>query len=94
MLHTCVVYQVAHLEIVGPVNYKVAAVDEKFDVRVVDVGNVFFDVSLTIPHVFRAADAYRSFGLLIATAVLAGAFPALRAASLPIATTLRAEAVS
>ena len=44
--------------------------------------------------VFRAADAYRSFGLLIATAVLAGAFPALRAASLPIATTLRAEAVS
>jgi putative ABC transport system permease protein len=44
--------------------------------------------------VFRAVDAFRSFGLLVATAVLAGAFPALRAASLPIATTLRAEAVS
>jgi putative ABC transport system permease protein len=44
--------------------------------------------------VFQAVDAYRSFGLLIGTAVLAGAFPAWRAASLPIATTLRAEAVS
>lgn len=44
--------------------------------------------------VFRAVDSYQSFGLLIATAVLAGAFPALRAASLPIATTLRSEAVS
>lgn len=44
--------------------------------------------------VFEPRAAWQSFGLLIATAVLAGAFPAWRAASLPIATTLRTEAVS
>lgn len=44
--------------------------------------------------VFEPRAAYQSFGLLVATATLAGAFPAWRAASLPIATTLRTEAVS
>ncbi len=44
--------------------------------------------------VFEPVAAYQSFALLIATAVLAGAFPAWRAGSLPIATTLRTEAVS
>lgn len=44
--------------------------------------------------VFEPAAAYRAFGLLIVTAVLAGGFPAWRAASLPIADTLRGEAVS
>ncbi len=44
--------------------------------------------------VFEPRAAWQSFGLLIVTAVLAGAFPAWRAASLPIATTLRTEAVS
>lgn len=44
--------------------------------------------------VFEPMAAYQSFALLIVTAVLAGAFPAWRAGSLPIATTLRTEAVS
>ena len=44
--------------------------------------------------VFDASAAYRAFSILISTAVVAGAFPAWRAASLPIATTLRTEAVS
>ena len=44
--------------------------------------------------VYEPRAAYQSFGLLIVTAVLAGGFPAWRAASLPIATTLRTEAVS
>ncbi|MEO6443559.1 MAG: FtsX-like permease family protein [Gemmatimonadaceae bacterium] len=44
--------------------------------------------------VFEAQAAYRSLALLVATAVLAGGFPAWRAASLPIAATLRTEAVS
>lgn len=44
--------------------------------------------------VFEPRAAYQSFGMLIVTAVLAGAFPAWRAGSLPIATTLRTEAVS
>lgn len=44
--------------------------------------------------VFEPRAAWQSFGLLVATAVAAGAFPAWRAASLPIATTLRTEAVS
>jgi putative ABC transport system permease protein len=44
--------------------------------------------------VFEASSAYRAFGLLIVTAVAAGGVPAWRAASLPIAATLRTEAVS
>ncbi len=44
--------------------------------------------------VFEPMAAYQSFALLIVTAVFAGAFPAWRAGSLPIATTLRTEAVS
>lgn len=44
--------------------------------------------------VFEPVAAYQSFALLIVTAVLAGAFPAWRAGSLPIAVTLRTEAVS
>lgn len=44
--------------------------------------------------VFEPAAAYQSFALLIVTAVGAGAIPAWRAGSLPIATTLRTEAVS
>ena len=44
--------------------------------------------------VFDAGAAYRAFAMLIVTAAVAGAFPAWRAASLPIATTLRTEAVS
>lgn len=44
--------------------------------------------------VFEPRAAYQSVGMLVVTAVLAGAFPAWRAGSLPIATTLRTEAVS
>jgi putative ABC transport system permease protein len=44
--------------------------------------------------VFDAGAAWQAFSLLVATAVLASVLPAWRAASLPIATTLRAEAVS
>jgi putative ABC transport system permease protein len=43
--------------------------------------------------VFRAGAAWRSLGLLVASGVLAGAYPAWRAASLPVARTLREEAV-
>ena len=44
--------------------------------------------------VFEARAAWQALGLLVVTAVAAGAFPAWRAASLPIATTLRTEAVA
>jgi putative ABC transport system permease protein len=44
--------------------------------------------------VFEGRSAYRAFALLIVTAVAAGGFPAWRAASLPIAATLRSDAVS
>jgi putative ABC transport system permease protein len=44
--------------------------------------------------VFDAASAVRAMSMLVGTAVLAAAIPAWRAASLPIATTLRTEAVS
>lgn len=44
--------------------------------------------------VFDGASAARAFSLLIVTAVVAAALPAWRAASLPIATTLRTEAIS
>jgi len=44
--------------------------------------------------VFDGAAAAQAFALLVATAVVAAAVPAWRAASLPIATTLRTEAVS
>jgi len=43
--------------------------------------------------VFRARDAWRALGLLVLSGVLAGVFPSWRAASLPVATTLREEAV-
>ena len=43
--------------------------------------------------VFRAGAAWRSLALLVAAGVGAGAYPAWRAGSLPIATTLREEAV-
>jgi putative ABC transport system permease protein len=43
--------------------------------------------------VFDAGDAVVALGILLGTAVLAGVVPAWRAASLPIGTTLRAEAV-
>ena len=43
--------------------------------------------------VFRPRDAWRALGLLVASGVLAGLFPSWRAASLPVATTLREEAV-
>jgi putative ABC transport system permease protein len=44
--------------------------------------------------VFRARAAWASLGLLVAAGVLAGIYPAWRAASLPIAATLRREAVA
>lgn len=43
--------------------------------------------------VFRAGAAWRALGLLVLSGVLAGAYPAWRAASLPVARTLREEAV-
>ncbi len=43
---------------------------------------------------FRPRDAWLSLGLLSAAGVLAGVYPAWRGASLPIATTLREEAVA
>lgn len=43
--------------------------------------------------VFRARDAWEALGLLVLAGVLAGIFPSWRAASLPVATTLREEAV-
>jgi len=43
--------------------------------------------------VFRAGAAWRALGLLVLAGVVAGVYPAWRAASLPISTTLREEAV-
>jgi putative ABC transport system permease protein len=43
--------------------------------------------------VFRAGAAWRALGLLVGAGVLAGVYPAWRAASLPVARTLREEAV-
>jgi putative ABC transport system permease protein len=43
--------------------------------------------------VFRPAAAWRSLALLVAGGVLAGVYPSWRASSLPVATTLREEAV-
>jgi putative ABC transport system permease protein len=43
--------------------------------------------------VFRAGAAWRSLGLLVLSGVVAGVYPAWRAGSLPISTTLREEAV-
>jgi putative ABC transport system permease protein len=43
--------------------------------------------------VFRARDAWTSLGLLALCGTLAGVLPAWRAASLPIARTLREDAV-
>jgi putative ABC transport system permease protein len=42
---------------------------------------------------FQPQDAWRAMGMLAAAGVLAGLYPAWRAASLPIASTLREEAV-
>jgi putative ABC transport system permease protein len=42
---------------------------------------------------FQPVDAWRALGLLLAAGLLAGAYPAWRASSLPIATTLRRDAV-
>ena len=44
--------------------------------------------------VFEPADAFAALGLLVVTGVVAGALPAWRAARLPIAPTLRAEAIA
>ena len=43
---------------------------------------------------FQPAAAWRSLGLLVVTGILAGIYPSWRASSLPIATTLRREAVA
>ncbi|MEO6778645.1 MAG: FtsX-like permease family protein [Gemmatimonadaceae bacterium] len=43
---------------------------------------------------FQPRSAWTALGLLTASGILAGIYPALRAASLPIATTLRQEAVA
>lgn len=43
---------------------------------------------------FEPSAAYRALGLLVACGILAGIWPAYRAASLPIARTLREEAVA
>ena len=43
--------------------------------------------------VFRAGAAWRALGLLVLSGVAAGVYPAWRAASLPVARTLREEAV-
>jgi len=42
---------------------------------------------------FQPDSAFRSLGLLVASGIAAGVYPAWRAASLPISTTLREEAV-
>jgi putative ABC transport system permease protein len=44
--------------------------------------------------VFQPASAWRSLALLVGAGVLAGVYPSWRASSLPIATTLRQEAVA
>jgi len=43
---------------------------------------------------FQPAYAWRALGLLVAAGILAGVYPSWRASSLPIATTLRQEAVA
>jgi putative ABC transport system permease protein len=43
--------------------------------------------------VFRPAAAWRALGLLVAGGIVAGIYPSWRASSLPVATTLREEAV-
>jgi len=43
---------------------------------------------------FQPRDAWAAIGLLTACGVLAGLYPAWRAASLPLASTLREEAVA
>lgn len=43
---------------------------------------------------FQPRDAWTALGLLTGAGILAGAYPAWRAASLPIATTLRQEAIA
>jgi putative ABC transport system permease protein len=43
---------------------------------------------------FQPRSAYASLGLLVASGILAGVYPSWRAASLPLATTLRREAVA
>jgi putative ABC transport system permease protein len=43
---------------------------------------------------FRPADAWRALGLLTVSGVLAGVYPSWRASSLPVAATLRQEAVA
>jgi putative ABC transport system permease protein len=43
---------------------------------------------------FQPAAAWRSLGLLVLSGILAGIYPSWRASSLPIATTLRGEAVA
>jgi putative ABC transport system permease protein len=42
---------------------------------------------------FRPGAAFRALGLLVASGIIAGIYPSWRAASLPISTTLREEAV-
>ena len=43
---------------------------------------------------FQPADAWKALGMLMVAGILAGIYPAWRAASLPIATTLRREAIA
>ena len=43
---------------------------------------------------FQPSAAYTALGLLVASGVLAGVYPSWRAASLPLATTLRREAIA
>jgi putative ABC transport system permease protein len=42
---------------------------------------------------FQPVDAWLALGMLVASGILAGVYPSWRGASLPIATTLREEAV-
>jgi ABC-type lipoprotein release transport system permease subunit len=42
---------------------------------------------------FQPSSAFRALGLLVASGIAAGVYPSWRAASLPIAETLREEAV-
>ena len=43
---------------------------------------------------FQPESAWRALGLLTASGILAGVYPAWRASSLPISVTLRTEAVA
>jgi len=43
---------------------------------------------------FEPRDAWRALGLLVGAGILAGVYPAWRGASLPIAITLREEAIA